>query len=130
MKKLLFLTLIFIAQISTTIHAQSGPQAQGQGNPDPAVMLQQMKEKQVPGLVSKAGLTEAQANKVVEINLELRMAMMTDVRELNEADRTKRIAEFKAAKEKKYSEIPLTAEQIKAVNAYYDGMGNRMIKKD
>lgn len=128
MKKFLFLTLIFAALISTTIHAQSGPQAKGQGNPDPAVMLQQMKEKQVPGLVSKAGLTEAQANKVVEINLELRMTMMTDMKDLNEADRSKRIAEFKAAKEKKYSEIPLTAEQIKAVYAYYEDMGRNMKK--
>lgn len=130
MKKLLFLTLIFAAVISTTIHAQSGPQSQGQGSPDPAVMLQQMKEKQVPGLVSKAGLTEAQANKIVEINLELRMAMMTDLKGLNEADRSKRIAEFKAAKEKKYSEIPLTAEQIKAVYAFYEDMGKNMPKKD
>lgn len=130
MKKSLFLTLIFGALISATIHAQSGPQAQGQGNPDPAVMLQQMKEKQVPGLVSKAGLTEAQANKVVEINLELRMTMMTDVRDLSEADRSKKIAEFKAAKEKKYSEIPLTPEQIKAVYAYYEDMGKNRQKKD
>ena len=128
MKKFLFLTLIFAALISATIHAQSGPQAQG--NPDPAVMLQQMKEKQVPGLVSKAGLTEAQANKVVEINLELRMTMMTDVRDLSEADRSKRIAEFKAAKEKKYSEIPLTPEQIKAVYTYYEDMGKNRQKKD
>ena len=128
MKKFLFLTLIFAALISTTIHAQSGPQAQG--NPDPAVMLQQMKEKQVPGLVSKAGLTEAQANKVVEINLELRMTMMTDVRDLSEADRSKKIAEFKAAKEKKYSEIPLTPEQIKAVYTYYEDMGKNRQKKD
>ncbi|MEJ8820263.1 hypothetical protein [Lacibacter sp. H407] len=128
MKKFLFLTLIFAALISATIHAQSGPQAQG--NPDPAVMLQQMKEKQVPGLVSKAGLTEAQANKVVEINLELRMTMMTDVRDLSEADRSKKIAEFKAAKEKKYSEIPLTPEQIKAVYTYYEDMGKNRQKKD
>jgi hypothetical protein len=31
-----------------------------------------------------------------------------NLRDLNEADRTKKIAELKATKEKKYSEIPLT----------------------
>mgnify|MGYP003575430523 FL=1 len=127
MKKLLVLTLMFSAMISTTVFAQSGPQTQG--SPDPAVMLQQMKEKQKPGLVEKAGLTEAQADKVIEINFELRMAMMTDLRGLNEADRAKKITDFKAAKEKRYSEIPLTPEQIKAVYTFYEDMGKNMPRK-
>ena len=127
MKKLFVLTLMFSAMISTTVLAQSGPQTQG--GPDPAVMLQQMKEKQKPGLVEKAGLTEAQADKVIEINFELRMAMMTDLKGLNEADRAKKIADFKAAKEKRYSEIPLTPEQIKAVYTYYEDMGKNMQRK-
>jgi hypothetical protein len=122
MKKLLFLTLIFCAIVSTSTYAQA--------NVDQAAMLQQMKEKQKPGLVEKAGLTEAQADKVIEINLELRMTMMKDMSSLSEADRTKKIAEFKAAKEKKYSEIPLTAEQIKAVYAYYEDMGKNAPKKN
>jgi hypothetical protein len=42
---------------------------------------------------------------------------------LNDADSTAKLAEIKAAKEKKYSEIPLTAEQIKAVYAAYEDMG-------
>lgn len=127
MKKLFVLTLMFSAMISTTVLAQNGPQTQG--GPDPAVMLQQMKEKQKPGLVEKAGLTEAQADKVIEINFELRMAMMTDLKGLNEADRAKKIADFKAAKEKRYSEIPLTPEQIKAVYTYYEDMGKNMQRK-
>lgn len=122
MKKLLFLTFILCAIISTSTYAQT--------NVDQAAMLQQMKEKQKPGLVEKAGLTEAQADKVIEINLELRMTMMKDMGSLSEADRSKKIAEFKAAKEKKYSEIPLTAEQIKAVYAYYDEMGKNAPKKN
>lgn len=127
MKKFLVLTLMFSAIFSTAVLAQSGPQTQTP--PDPAVMLQQMKEKQKPGLVEKAGLTEAQADKVIEINFELRMAMMTDLRGLNEADRAKKIADFKAAKEKRYSEIPLTAEQIKSVYTYYEDMGKNMQRK-
>ncbi len=67
MKKLLFLTLIVCAVISTNTYAQAG-------DPQPQSMLQQMKEKQKPGLVEKAGLTEAQAEKVIELNYEMRSA--------------------------------------------------------
>jgi hypothetical protein len=80
-------------------------------------------------MVEKTGLTEAQANKVVEINFELRQTMMVGVRELSESDRAKRIEEFKAARDKKYSEIPLTPEQIKAVKAFYEEMGKNMAPK-
>ena len=125
MKKLFMLTFVFSAIISTAVFAQSGPQAQN--TPDPAVMLQQMKEKQKPGLIEKVGLTEAQADKVIEINFETRMAASA-LRDLSEADRSKKIAELKAAKEKKISEI-LSPEQIKAMTAYYEEMGkNRQTK--
>jgi hypothetical protein len=124
MKKFLFLTLILGAVISTSVQAQSGPQAQGA--PDQAVMLQQMKEKQVPGLVEKAGLTTEQANKVIELNFEMRMAMSALP---NDADRSKKFAELRAAKEKRLSEV-LTAEQIQTVNAYYADMGKNREKKN
>ena len=121
MKKFLFLTLIFGAIVSTNALAQPAG--------DPPSVLQQMKEKQKPGLVEKAGLTEAQAERVIEINYEIRMQAATELKDLNEADRAKKIAELKALKEKKYSEIPLTPEQIKAVYAYYEEMGkNRQPK--
>ena len=119
MKKILMLVLICSGLFSTAMYAQHSDHA----------MLQQMKEKQKPGLVAKAGLTEAQADKVIEINLELRHSMMTGIREMNDEDRAKKIAEFKAAKEKRYSEIPLTPEQIKAVYAYYDEMKKHMPEK-
>ena len=119
MRKLLFLTLIFSAAISTTALAQAAG--------DPSSVLQQMKEKQKPGLIEKVGLTEAQADRVIEINYETRMQAATELKDLNEADRTKKIAELKAAKEKKFSEF-LTPEQIKAMNAYYEEMGKNMQK--
>ena len=113
MKKFLLLTLIFTALASVSIHAQAG---------DPATVLQQMKEKTVPQMVEKTGLTTAQAERVVEINYEIRMAAV-GLRDLNEAERSAKIAEFKVTKEKKYSESPLTAEQIKAVYSFYEDMG-------
>lgn len=122
MKKFLFLTLIFCAVISTAANAQ--PQAQPQAQaPDPAVMLQQMKEKIRPEMVAKTGLTGAQADKVIELNFEMRMAA-SKLGDLNEADRTAKIQELKAAKEKKFSEF-LTPEQIKAVKDFYENMGKK-----
>jgi hypothetical protein len=125
MKKLLFLSLLSTAIISTSLHAQSAPQAQAK--PDQSVMLQQMKEKQAPGLIEKAGLTAEQANKLIEINFEMRMAA-SGLSNLSEADRSAKIAELKAAKEKKISDF-LTPDQIKAVNTYYDEMKKNMPKK-
>ncbi len=124
MKKLLFLSLI-TALISTTALAQNGPAmttkpATPQFSKEQlATMLQEAKAKQVPLLVEKAGLTEAQAERVIEINLETRVQAATSLQGLNDADRTAKLAEIKTAKEKKYSEIPLTADQIKAVYTAY-----------
>ena len=125
MKKLLFLTVIFSAIIATTTHAQTGggPAVTPQQvkETDPAAILQQMKEKQVPLMVEKTGLTEAQANKVIELNYEMRMAAGA-LKDLSEDDRKAKIAELKATKEKKMSEL-LTAEQIAAVKKFYEDMG-------
>ena len=117
MKKFLFLTLIFCAVISTATNAQpqNQPQPQAQA-PDPAAMLKQMKEKITPQMAAKTGLTEAQCDKVIELNFEMRMAA-SKLGDLSEADRTAKIQELKAAKEKKMSEL-LTPEQIKAVKDF------------
>ncbi|HZG73035.1 MAG TPA: hypothetical protein VEY51_15965 [Chondromyces sp.] len=119
MKKLLFLTLIFGALTSTTTYAQAG---------DPPSVLQQMKEKQKPGLIEKVGLTDAQAEKVIELNYEMRMKASTELKDLNEADRSKKMAELRAEKEKKFAEF-LTPDQIKAMHAYYEEMGKNMPRK-
>lgn len=117
MKKFLLLTLIAGALVSTTTYAQPAG--------DPPTVLQQMKEKQKPGLVEKVGLTDAQAEKVIEINYETRMQAASELKDLNEADRSKKLAELKAAKAKKFSEF-LTPEQITAMNTYYEEMGKTM----
>ncbi len=122
MKKFLFLTLLFGALISTAANAQAGD--------EPVNVLQQMKDKQVPGLVEKVGLTKEQANKVIELNYEMRMKASTELKDLSAEDRSKKIAEMKAEKEKKFKEF-LTADQITAMNKYYEEMGkNREMKKN
>ncbi len=120
MKKILFMTFILGAIISTNANAQPAG--------DPPSVLEQMKEKQKPGLIEKVGLTEAQADKVIEINYETRMQATREFKDLSEADRSKRAAELKAEKEKKFSEF-LTADQIKALNAYYEEMGKNRQRK-
>ncbi|MBB1284559.1 hypothetical protein HRH25_09260 [Flavisolibacter sp. BT320] len=114
MKKLLFLTLILGALVSTNAYAQPAG--------DPPSMLQQMKEKQKPGLIEKVGLTDAQAEKVIELNYEMRMKAAAELKDLSAEDRSKKIAEMKAEKEKKFKEF-MTAEQITAMNKYYEEMG-------
>ena len=120
MKKFFFLTLIFCAVISTATNAQPQTQPPAQAL-DPAAMLQQMKEKVRPEMVAKTGLTEAQADKVIELNFEMRMAA-AKLGDLSEADRTAKIQELKAAKEKKMSEL-FTPDQIKAIKDFYEGLG-------
>ena len=92
MKKYLFITLIAGALASTSTYAQPAG--------DPPTVLQQMKEKQKPGLMEKVGLTEAQAEKVIELNYEMRMKASTELKDLNAEDRSKKLAEMKTAKEK------------------------------
>lgn len=120
MKKYLLMLFISCAIFVATTNAQSAA--------DPGAVLQQMKEQQKPGLMEKAGLTEAQAEKIIEINYETRMQAARELKDLNEADRTKKLAEIKAMKEKRYSEV-LTPEQMKAVKTYYEEMGKNMQKK-
>src|SRR5689334_14277341 len=115
MKKLLFLSLITGAMISVNANAQSGtaktgpqvstPTTSPQPPYDPAAALQQMK-KVIPQMVEKTGLTEAQANKVIELNFEMRQAAAAI--DPNDADRSKKIAELRVAKEKKMSELLTT----------------------
>jgi len=136
---LLFLSLISGALISTSANAQGPevkpqPAAQQPAAPQftaeqKANMIKEAKEKQVPMLVEKAGITDAQAERVIEINYEIRFQAASALQGLNDADRTAKLAEIKATKEKKYSEIPLTPEQIKAVYAAYEDWGKSMQKK-
>jgi len=131
MKKFFFLSLIFSAIISANVQAQASATAQAgapaQAGPDPAAMLQQMKEKQVPLMVEKTGLSEAKANRVIELNFEMRMAASA-LKDLSEADRSAKIQELKAAKEKKMSEL-LTADELKAVKEFYENMAKNAPQK-
>jgi Spy/CpxP family protein refolding chaperone len=113
MKKLILMLVLFTAVATINVQAQGG-----QGG-DPAAMLARMKERMKPQLIEKTKLTDAQADKVIEINFEAR-SQMRGMRDLNEEDRKKKMDEVRAATDKKYKEMPLTDDQIKAVNDFYD----------
>lgn len=115
MKKLFVLVALF-----TTLYATDAT-AQQQGGGDPVVMMQRMKERIKPQLLEKTKLTEAQADKVVEINFENRQ-QMRGFRDLSEDDRKKKTGELKTATDKKYKDIPLTDDQVKNVNDFFEEM--------
>src|SRR5689334_18801294 len=102
MKKLLFLSLIAGA-ISISSYAQPAPGQKPATEPTAeqlATMVNEAKVKQRPMLMEKAGLTAAQADRVVEINFEIRSQAAAQLAGLNDADRSAKIAEFKVTKEK------------------------------
>ncbi len=76
-------------------------------------------------MVEKTGLPKEQADKVIELNFEMRTAAGALA---NDADRSKKVGELKAAKKKEMSEL-LTADQIKSVAAFYEDMGKNTAPK-
>src|SRR5690349_13110811 len=122
MKKLLVLVVFF-----TTFFAMNAD-AQGQGGGDPAARAARMKEVVKPQLIEKVKLTDAQAEKVIDINLKYR-AEMRGFRDMTEDERKKKREEIQTAQNKDYKEIPLTDDQIKAVNEFFEEQRKEMAKQ-
>jgi hypothetical protein len=122
MKKILFL-LAFITTVSvSSVYAQQ--------NETPEQMQQRMRDRIKPELVTKAGITEAQADKVIDINFAIQK-QRREVRNnqaLTSEEKIKMNAEIDAARDKEYSGIPLTDEQIKSVNLFFDEMKKQLKK--
>ena len=122
MKKLLVLVVFF-----TTFFAMNAD-AQGQGGGDPAARAARMKEIVKPQLIEKVKLTEAQAEKVIDINLKYR-SEMRGFRDMSEDERKKKREEIQTAQNKDYKEIPLTDDQIKTVNEFFEEQRKEMAKQ-
>jgi hypothetical protein len=108
MKKLVLLLFLFTALYAADANAQGGG--------DPAAREARMKEMKAQ-LMEKIKLTEGEADKVMEINVGSR-EQMRGLRDLSEADRAKKMEEIRADLSKKFKAIPLTDDQVKAVNEY------------
>lgn len=112
MKKF-FLLLAFMATVSAV-------QAQGQPDGgDPAAFKQRYVERTKPDLIKAAKLTEAQADKVLDIQFSY-MGKMREMRNLDQAQREEAMKGIQAAQNKEMTAIPLTEEQIKAVNTFFE----------
>ena len=120
MKKLLVLVAVFTTVLVSNVNAQ-----QGNGNFDPAQMAQRYKERVKPQLVEKVKLTDAQAEKVCDIQLASRQ-QMRGMRDMSQEDRKKKMDEIQVENDKQYKAIPLTDDQIKAVNDFFDEMRKQM----
>lgn len=120
MKKLLLAFAVVAALYTTDVAAQGGG--------DPAARAQQMKERMKPMLVEKVKLTGEQADKVLDINMEVRQKMR-EFRDLSPEDRKTKAAELDADRDKKYKAIPLTDDQVKAVNEFFDEMRKQQAQR-
>ena len=94
MKKLLVLVAVFTTVLVSNVNAQ-----QGNGNFDPAQMAQRYKERVKPQLVEKVKLTDAQAEKVCDIQLASRQ-QMRGMRDMSQEDRKKKMDEIQAENDK------------------------------
>jgi hypothetical protein len=117
MKKILVLFFLFVAMLGAA-HAQ-------QGGGDSTAMMQRMKERLKPQLMEKVKLTEAEADKVVQINFEARQ-QMRGLRDLGEEERKKKMDEINTGLAKKFKAIPLTDEQVKSVQAFFEEQRQQM----
>ena len=115
MKKLISLAVFALAL------SVGSAQAQGMGQMDPAQMLEMMKQRVKPSLIEKTKLTDAQADKVLEIQL-WSQGEMRGMRDMSEEERTTKMKTVNDEKTKKFKAIPLTDDQIKAVNDFYEEM--------
>ena len=116
MRKLLLMAAVIFSFAATAVAQQ--------GTGDPAAAMARMKERVKPILLEKTKLTEAQVDKVIEISFEQqrqRRELRNDAT-LSEEDRKKKTDQLDTAREKRYAEIPLTPEQIKAVNEAFAEM--------
>ena len=119
MKKLLVLVALF-----TTVYV-SQVNAQQQGGGDPSAKLQRYKDRLKPQLIEKAKITDAQADKVIDISFANRMKMR-GFRDLSEEERKKQTEEINAQQIKEFKAIPLTDDQVKAVNEFFEEQRKQM----
>ena len=122
MKKFLFLTALFAALATVSVSAQGGP-----GGMTPEQRAARMKQMKTD-LIAKAKITDAEADKVMQIQQESR-AGMRGLRDLSPEERQKKLDEIKAENTKKFKAIPLTDDQVKAVDAFFEEQMKRMMNR-
>ena len=118
MKKIIALLTIVGCIASTSVMAQGGGGGQQM---DPAQMLEMMKQRIKPQLIEKTKLSDSEADKVIEIQLWVQ-TQGRGLRDLSEEERATKQKETADERKKKLKAIPLTDDQIKAVDDFYEEM--------
>lgn len=121
MKKLFLLAALF-----TALFATNAASAQG-GGMSPEQRAERMKQMKTD-LVAKAKISEEEADKVMQIQQESRSGLR-GMREMTPEERQKKMDEVRADNMKKFKAIPLTDDQVKAVDAFYDEQMKRMMNR-
>lgn len=121
MKKMLASILATFALLFT-LHAQPP------GGGDPEAMRARMKERIKPMLIEQVKVSDAEADKIIDASFDFQMKSrpIRMDQSLSDDDKSKKMKELEAARDKAYKAIPLTDEKIAAVNAFYDEMRKRM----
>jgi len=107
--------------------ATTSASAQGGGGMTPEQRAERMKQMKTE-LIAKAKISDAEADKVMQIQQESRQGMR-GLRDLSQEDRQKKMDEIKADNDKKFKAIPLTDDQVKAVDAFYEEQMKRMMDR-
>ena len=118
MKKIIALLTIVGCIASTSVMAQGFGGGQQM---DPAQMLEMMKQRMKPQLMEKTKLSDSEADKVLEIQL-WSQSQGRGLRDLSEEERAAKQKETADERKKKLKAIPLTDDQIKAVDDFYEEM--------
>lgn len=118
MKKIIPLLTIVCCIASTSAMAQGFGGGQQM---DPAQMLEMMKQRLKPQLMEKTKLSDSEADKVLEIQLWVQ-TQGRGLRDLSEDERAAKQKETADERKKKLKAIPLTDDQIKAVDDFYEEM--------
>ncbi len=117
-----------MAAVVMALFTTTAVQAQGGPGGDPAQMRQRMIERVKPQLVEKTKLSDAEADKVLDIY----MGSMQQRREIrmdgsmSDEDKKKKMEALDEEAAKKYKAIPLNEEKVTAVNAFFDEMRKNM----
>ena len=118
MKKIIALLTIVGCIASTSVMAQGFGGGQQM---DPAQMLEMMKQRIKPQLIEKTKLSDSEADKVIEIQLWVQ-TQGRGLRDLSEEERATKQKETADERKKKLKAVPLTDDQIKAVDDFYEEM--------
>jgi hypothetical protein len=99
-------------------------QAQPPGGGDPEAMKARMKERVKPLLLQQVGVSDAEADKILESNFTFQMKSR-EIRmdqSLSEDDRKTKMKAAKDELDKQLKAIPLSDEKVKAVDTFYEEM--------